>query len=152
MHLRNPIHASFHSPTLPCAPNQFPQDDNATKKVSAPNVPILHSNALLGVVLDDPKTSLSATGFLQTMFLLNDQDLAKFGEFGKNKDLMAWKKLLIGRNLQVALAELSIVGVDEVLDIYPGLSVNISEAHGKCSLFNMLGPRAMSCKWRGWCV
>jgi hypothetical protein len=68
------------------------------------------------------------TAFLQAVVFLNDKDLTKYG---KNKDLMVWKKLVLGRNLQVALAEVSLIGVDEVLFIYPGLSTKISEAHIK---------------------
>ena len=50
------------------------------------------------------------------MVVLNDKYLVKYRA---NNDLMVWKKLVLGRNLQVALAELSSIGADEVLFIYP---------------------------------
>ena len=106
------VSLSFHSSTLPCTPDQFPQDDNAKKKASVPRAPSPRSNSLLGVVQGDPKASLSATAFLQDMVLVADKDLAESGKIGETNDLMAWKKLVVGRNLQVDLAELSVVGVD----------------------------------------
>ena len=66
---------------------------------------------------------LSVTGFLQAVVLLDDKDLAKYGN---RNMLMAWKNHVLERNLEVALVELTLIGVDEVLYLYPELSTHIS--------------------------
>ena len=80
--------------------------------------------------------SLSATGFLQAMVLLDDKDLTKYGD---ENVLTVWKNHVLGRNLKVALAELTLLGVDGVLYLHPGLSNHIAGANGKMFTLEYVG-------------